>query len=110
MLFKVVVDMVDIHWMTIFGIVGCGTSGILKDGTEDGILFYTNEGLIESTQPEWLQETFNTLIGVFYRVGLSTNVVKMVRIILHSCRVVGTHSDMAYKRTIVGEGLTYWAH
>ena len=72
--------------------------------------FYAYDALIASTQLEWLQEAFNALIGVFDLVGFSTNVGKMVRIIFHPCHVVGTHSDMAYKRTIMGEGLTYWSH
>ena len=36
------------------------------------------DGLVASNDPEWLQGVFDTLTGLFYRVGIQTNVRKTV--------------------------------
>ena len=42
---------------------------------------YTNDGVVESTDPGWLQLAFDTLTGMFDRVGLRTNVRKTVGVV-----------------------------
>ena len=39
-------------------------------------VFYANEGMIGSWDPEWLQGAINILIGLFIRVGIMANVAK----------------------------------
>ena len=36
--------------------------------------FYANDGLVVSTDPDWLQEEFDTLTGLFDRVVMRKNV------------------------------------
>ena len=43
-------------------------------------LFYVVNNLIVLTQLEWIQGGFDTLIGLFDRMGIWTNVGKMVGI------------------------------
>ena len=47
--------------------------------------------------------------GCFERVGIRTNVSKTVGMIYWPCRVVGTHSESAYKKWMIVEGLVYQA-
>ena len=57
--------------------------------------FYVDGGLVALTDPVWLQGSFDTLTGVFDRLGLQKNVGKTVRMIVHPCRAVVTHSFMS---------------
>ena len=69
--------------------------------------FYTGDGLVASTEPLWLQLEFDTLTGLFGRVGLHKNVGNTVRMICRPCRTTGTQSEASYKRRMTGEGITY---
>ena len=71
--------------------------------------FYTDEVLVISTDPVCIQVLFDTLNGLFDRVGLRTNVGTMVGIICCPCRTVGTQLEALYERQMMGEGLTYRA-
>ena len=42
---------------------------------------YAQDGLVASTDPEWLQGAFNALTRLFDRVGLRKNVIMTVRMI-----------------------------
>ena len=55
----------------------------------------------------WLQEAFSTLVGLFDRVGLRTNVRKTVRMICCMCQAEGTQSEAVYGRKIMVEGPSY---
>ena len=69
-IFNVVVDAVVRHWVT----------GVIADAEERGklgkgrrhqaALFYAYDGMVASSDPRWLQGDFNTLVGLFGRVGL----------------------------------------
>ena len=54
--------------------------------------FYTDKGIIASTKPEWLQEVFDTLDGLFNRVDLWSNFRKRACMLYCSCCAVGTQS------------------
>ena len=64
--------------------------------------FYTGDGLVASTEPLWLQLEFDTLTGLFGRVGLHTNVRKMVRMIYRPYRSAWTQLEAVYERRITG--------
>ena len=51
--------------------------------------FYANNGMVASTDSVWLQSAFDTLTGLFDRVGLRTNVCKTVGMECRPCRVDG---------------------
>ena len=44
-------------------------------------LFYAYYGLIESTDPVWLQWVFDILIGIFERFGIINNMENMVTMV-----------------------------
>jgi hypothetical protein len=39
-------------------------------------LLYADDGLVSSTDHEWLQHAVDTLTGLFSRIGLETNAAK----------------------------------
>ena len=50
--------------------------------------FYADDRMVASTYPGWLHTAFNTLAGIFDRVGLLTNVRKTVGMVCQPYRVV----------------------
>ena len=46
--------------------------------------FYAYNGMYASTDPGWIQLVFDTLSGLFNRVGLQTNVCKTVGMMLRT--------------------------
>ena len=106
-IFNVVVDTVVCH-LVFLGKGGTGG----QDGWGSEVLhraafFYLVNVLVMSTDPVWMQGAFDTLTGLFDRVGLQKNFRKEVKIICCPFRVVGTQLEAAYKRHIIGEVLTY---
>jgi hypothetical protein len=56
-----------------------------EEATHDGlgdqvaeilVAFYVDDGLIASRDPDWMQESFDVLIGLYERIGLFTNATK----------------------------------
>ena len=43
--------------------------------------FYTDNGMVASTGPGWIKTAFDTLMGIFNRVGMHTNVRKTVGVV-----------------------------
>ena len=77
-----------------------------KVGRHQAALFYADNGMVASSDPRWLQGTFNTLVGLFDRVGLRKNVGKTVSMVCHPCQAVGNLLEAAYGRSVTGEGPT----
>ena len=73
----------------------------------DGVLFYAENGMVAFSDPRWIQGAFNTLVGLFDRLGLRTNFRKTVGMVCRPCEVVGNQSEAAYGRLIMGEVPTY---
>ena len=104
--FNVVVDAVVRHWVTV----------ILEDADEQGergqevrhqaALFYADNGMVASLDSRWLQGEFNTLAGLFDRVGMQTNFGKTVSMFCHPCQAVVNQLEVAYGIRITGEGPT----
>ena len=89
-------DKVVIHWVSLVEGV---TGGTYRWGR--GVLyctdfFYTDDIMVASTDPEWIQGVFNTLTGLFDRVGLRNNVGKTVGMLCRPFCVVGTHLEALY--------------
>ena len=70
-------------------------------------MFYADDGMVASSDPFWLQGTFNALLGLFDRVGLGTNVGKTVGMVCHPCQAAGNLTTEAYVRRITGMGQSY---
>ena len=105
-IFNVVVDAVLRHWVT--GIIADmeerGERG--KERGHQADLFYVDDGMVDSYDSCWIQGVFNTLVGLFDRVGLQKNVRKTVGMVCHPCQAVGNLSEAAYGRRVTGEGPT----
>ena len=63
--------------------------------------------MVASSDPGWLQGAFNTLVGLFNRVGLQNNVGKTVGMVCRTCQAAGTQLEAAYERRMTGEELSY---
>ena len=75
---NVVVDAVVRHWVLVMveGTEERGERG--QEGRYQNSLFYVDNGMVSSSDPRWLQGAFITLVGLFDRAGLRTNVRKTV--------------------------------
>ena len=60
--------------------------------------------MVASRSLVWVQSEFETLTGIFDRVGLRTNIHKIVGIVCRSFREVKVRTDKAYTRWMIGEG------
>ena len=107
-IFNVVVDAVFRHWVN--GLVDKaeekGKSG--RDGCHQSAVLYADDGMVVSLDPAWLQGAFNSLMAIFDRVDLLTNVGKTVRMVCHPCRAGdGNRTKEAYSWRITGVGRSY---
>ena len=106
-IFNVVVDVVVCNWVkeVIAGTEEWGDRG--QEGRHQAALFYADDGMVASSDPHWIQGAFNTLVGLFDRVGLRTNIEKTVGMVCRPCQAAGNQLEAAYGRRITGEGSTY---
>ena len=65
-------------------------------------LFYVENGILASPHPDRLTVLFD-------RVGLQTNMEKMVSIVYQPCCTMDSKWEEAYIFQIMGEGMTYRA-
>ena len=102
-----VLDAVLRHWLT--GVIANkeeqGELG--KEGRHHADLFYADDVMVAFSDPRWIQGEFNTLVSLFERVGLQTNVGKTVGMVFHPCQVAGNLSEASHRRKVTGEGPTY---
>ena len=84
-IFNVVVDAVVRQWVT--GVISDSEAQeeLGQEGRHQAALFYADDGMVASLDPVWLQGAYNTLVGLFDRVGLQTNVGKTVDMVCHPC-------------------------
>ena len=59
-------------------------------------LFYAYYGLVDSTNPVWLQWVFDILIGLFERFGIINNMENMVKIMCQPGPITRQQSSAAY--------------
>ena len=68
---------------------------------------YADDGLVAPTDLGWLQSAFDTLTGLFDRVGLRKNVRKTVGIVCQPFRTDRVQEEEAYTQRTAGEGQSY---
>ena len=97
-----VVDAVVSHWVK--GVIAdAEEQGELgKEGRHQAALFCADDGMVASSEPRWIQGAFNTLVGLFDRVGLRKNDGKTVGMVCHPCQAAGNLSKAAYMRRVTG--------
>ena len=78
---NMVVDAVVSKWVSLMKVGAGGLEGWCREVLRCATFFYADDGLVVSTDPEWILGAFNTLTGIFDRVGLQTDVNKTVRMI-----------------------------
>ena len=106
-IFNVAVDVVVRHWVTL-AVEEAETRGERgREGRHQAALFYADDSMVASSDPHWIQWAFNTLVGLFDRIGLHTNVDKTVSMTCRPFPTAGNQSEVAYERKIMGEGPTY---
>ena len=62
--------------------------------------------MVASSDPRWLQGSFNTPVGLFDRVGLRKNVGNSFDMVCHPCQAAGILLKVAYGRRVTGGGPT----
>ena len=90
------------HWVTLAMAEAEKRVGRGNEGRHQVALFYADDGMVESSDPRWLQWVFDTLVSLFERVGLRTNFGKTVSMVCRPCQVAGTQSEAAYGRRMMG--------
>ena len=97
-----VVDAVVRHWVSVMVEGAEEQGGCRQDSRHQNSLFYTDNGMVASSDPRCPQGYFSTLVGLFDRVGLRTNVGKTVGIVCRPCQAVGTHLEVVYEKRMRG--------
>ena len=89
-IFNLVVDVVVLNWFTVM--VESAEEQIRRgqERRRQHPLFYADCGMVASLDPIWIQGAFSTLLGLFDRAGLNTNVGKKVGMVCRPCQAVGT--------------------
>ena len=95
------------HWVAGFISDAEAREDLEQDGRHQAVLFYSDNGMVASSDPLWLQGAFNTLVGLFDRVGLWKNFRKTVGMVCHPWQAAGNLSTEAYGRRVTGVGQTY---
>ena len=75
--------------------------------TVKAVFFYVDDRMVASTDPGWLQLAFDTLTGLFDRVGLQTNVRKTAGMVWRSCQAARMQADKTYTRRMTGKGRSF---
>ena len=97
-IFNAVVNVVVRHWVTVM-VEGVEERGERwQEGRHQNPLFYGDDaGMVASSDPQWLQGEFSTLVGLFDRVIMRNNVGKTVVMVFRPCQAAGTQSEAAYR-------------
>ena len=106
-IFNVVADEVVLHWVALAMAENEKRGERGNEGRHQAALFYVDDGMVAFSDPRWLQWAFDTLVSLFERVGLWTNVGKTVRMVFRPCQAVGIQLEAAYGRRMMGEVPTY---
>ena len=64
-----------------------------REGRHQSAVFFADDGMVASSDGAWLQGTFSSLVAIFDRVGLWTNVGKTVNMVCHPCWAGGRQPD-----------------
>ena len=89
-------DVIIRHWVGLIVENKAGPDGFGYTVADNMILFYEYYGLIESTNPVWLQWVFDILIGIFERFGIINNMENMVTMVCQPGTIISQHSTASY--------------
>ena len=77
-IFNVMLDAVVRHWISLVEGVAGGKDGWGSEVLHRAAFFYLYDGLVAPTELLWWQGAFDTITGLFDRVGLRKNFEKTV--------------------------------
>ena len=80
-IFNLVVDVLVRHWVTVRLEVAEERGECGQEGRHHNALFYAEDGMVASLDPRWIQGAFSTLVSLFDKVGLHTNVRKTIKMV-----------------------------
>ena len=107
-IFNLVVDTVVRNWVNRLVDKSEEKGEMGREGRHQSAVFYADDGMFISSDPAWLQEAFNALVSIFYRVGLLTNVKKTFSMVCHSCWAGGgNQTEEAYSQRVTGMEKSY---
>ena len=91
------------HWVSVM-VEGTGERGERgQEGRQHNAIFYVDDGMVSSPDPRCIQGVFSTLVGLFDRTSLRTNVGKTVGMVCRPCQAAGTQLEVAYGIWMTGE-------
>ena len=93
MIFNVVVDAVIRHWVLAVMPTEESTGLLGLTIIELASYFYDEDGLMSSTQLEWLQRAFEILTCLFNCICLRTNTTKTIVMVCQTCHAPGGMLD-----------------
>ena len=70
-------------------------------------LFFADNGLVASIDMGWLQFAFDTLMGLFNRMGMRTNIHNTVGMVCSPCWAARVRAGEAYTQWMTGEGRSF---
>ena len=103
-IFNMVVDAAVRYCISVMAERAEELGGNGQEGRHKKPLFYSDNGMVTSLDPQCIQGFFITLVGLFDRVGLKTNARKAVVMVCCPCQAAGTQSEAAYGRRMTGAG------
>ena len=106
-IFNLVVDAVMRHWVAVMAEGAEERDERGQEGRHNNPLLYEEHGMAAFLDPQCLQGSFITLVGLFDRVVLCTNVGKTVGMVYRPCQAAGTQSEAMFNRRIMVEGPSY---
>ena len=104
-----VVDAVIYHWAMVVDGEDAWPEGLGRSVQNMATLFYVDSGILTSSHLTRLEEVLDILTVLFDRVGLQTNMEKMVGMVWQLYRTAGSQYEEAHTWRVTGKGLKYWA-
>ena len=102
-IFNVLVNVVVRHWLNIAVTEAEKRRERGREGRHQAALFYADDVMLASSDPQWLQWAFTQLVGLFDRVGLNTTRGKTVSMTCRPYSTMGNRSEEAYIRLMTGK-------
>ena len=95
------------YWGVVVALTEDGTEGLGQSIQGLAEYFYSDDGLVASTQADRLQREFDVLAILFDWVGLRMNTKNMVSMAYQPCRTSYQMFSEAYERQMTGTGKNF---
>ena len=78
--------------------------GLVWAEGEHNIVFYLDDGRIAGHKPIWVQTTLTSVVRMFKRVGMQTNLGNTKSMVWTPGFIWGQQMTVVYKQRVTGEG------